>query len=92
VKIRYIFETHRNEDYVIGSIELSSLIGAKIFHGPGQDWKYGNTLHNGEIFHIGSLMLTALHTPGHTDEGMSYVLSDLLSGDKPVMVLVQVCD
>lgn len=86
VKIRYIFETHRNEDYVTGSIELSSLTGAKIFHGPGQDWKYGNTLHNGEIFHIGSLMLTALHTPGHTDESMSYVLSDLLSGDKPVMV------
>lgn len=41
LQIRYIFETHRNEDYVIGSIELNNLTGAEIYHGPGLDWKYG---------------------------------------------------
>jgi len=76
VKIKYIFETHRNEDYVIGSIELSNLTRADIFHGPGLNWGYGNTLHNGNVFHIGNLKLTALHTPGHTDESMSYVLAE----------------
>jgi hydroxyacylglutathione hydrolase len=34
-KIKYIFETHRNEDYVIGSIELNNLTGATIYHGYG---------------------------------------------------------
>jgi hydroxyacylglutathione hydrolase len=64
VKIKYVLETHRNEDYAIGSTELSNLTGADIFHGPGLNWGYGNTLHDGEVFHIESLKLTALHTPG----------------------------
>lgn len=86
VTIRYIFETHCNEDYVIGSNELSNLTGAEIFHGPGLKWGYGSTLRDGEAFRIGELKLTALHTPGHTDESMSYVLADLSSSGDPVMV------
>ena len=35
---------------------------------------------------IGSLEITALHTPGHTDESRSYVLADLSSGEDAVMV------
>ena len=35
LKIKHIFETHRNEDYVIGSVELKSITGAEIYHGPG---------------------------------------------------------
>ena len=34
VNIKYIFETHRNEDYVIGSQELAAQTGAEIYHGP----------------------------------------------------------
>ena len=29
-KIKYIFETHRHEDFVVGSIELTSLTGAMV--------------------------------------------------------------
>ena len=38
VKIKYIFETHRNEDYVVGSKELAQLTQAKVFHGQGLPW------------------------------------------------------
>lgn len=86
LKIRHIFETHRNEDYVIGSIELNNSTGAEIYHGPGLEWKYGNTLRDGQEFQIGNLRLTAIHTPGHTDESMSYALTDLSSGEATVMV------
>ncbi len=86
LEIRYIFETHRNEDYVIGSVELNSPTGAKIYHGPGLDWKYGNTLKDRQEFQIGNLRLTAIHTPGHTDESMSYAVADLVSGESTVMV------
>jgi hydroxyacylglutathione hydrolase len=41
LKTKYISETHRNEDYVIGSIELNHFTGAKIHHGPGLDSKRG---------------------------------------------------
>lgn len=86
MKIKYIFETHRNEDYVIGSLELKKLTGAKIYHGTGVDFKYGNFLNDGQEFDFGSMKLTALHTPGHTDESMSYILADLDAGKEPVMV------
>ncbi len=85
LKIKYIFETHRNEDYVIGSIELNHITGAEIYHGPGLDWKYGNTLKDGREFRIGNLRLTAIHTPGHTGESMSYAVADLSSGEVTVM-------
>jgi hydroxyacylglutathione hydrolase len=86
LKIKHIFETHRNEDYVIGSIELNSTTGAPIHHGPGLDWKYGQTLKDGQTFQVGALRLKAIHTPGHTDESMSYALTDLATGEATVMV------
>jgi len=86
MKIRYIFETHRNEDYVIGSLELKKLTGAKIYHGTGVDFKYGNFLNDGQEIGFGSMKLIALHTPGHTDESMSYTLADLDAGKEPIIV------
>lgn len=86
LRINHIFETHRNEDYVIGSIELAGVTGASIHHGPGLAWRYGNTLKDGQTFQIGQLGLTAISTPGHTDDSMSYALADLSSGAATVMV------
>ncbi len=86
MKIGHIFETHRNEDYVVGSTELSNMTGAETHHGPGLAWKYGSTLSDGDEFSIGKLRLTAIHTPGHTDESMSYVLFDASSGNAAVIV------
>jgi hydroxyacylglutathione hydrolase len=86
VRITYIFETHRHEDFLSGSTGLAELTGAEIFHGPGLDWRYGATLRDGTVFQIGRLQLTALHTPGHTDESISYVLADRSAGTEPIMV------
>ena len=86
VSIKDIFETHRNEDYVIGSIELSKLTGAKIHHGPSLPWKYGEVTRDGEEFKIGLLKIIVLHTPGHSPDSTCYALIDTESGDKPVMV------
>jgi hydroxyacylglutathione hydrolase len=85
-KIKYIFETHRNEDYVIGSIELNDITGAEIYHGSGLNWKYGNTVQYGQEFQIGELRLRAINTPGHTDESMSYTIADLATGETTIMV------
>lgn len=85
--IKYIFETHRNEDYIIGSLELKKLMDAEIYHGSGVDFKYGNILKKDrQEFSFGALRLTALHTPGHTDESISYVLTDPNAGKEPIMV------
>jgi hydroxyacylglutathione hydrolase len=86
LKIKYIFETHCNEDYAIGSVELTNLTPAKVYHGPGLKFKYGETLKDGQEFYIDTLKLTAIHTPGHTDESMSYVLTDPSAGKEAFMV------
>jgi hydroxyacylglutathione hydrolase len=86
LKIKSIFETHRHEDFVVGSIELKNMTGAEIYHGPGLNWKYGTTLKDKQAFRLGDLELTAIHTPGHTDESMCYIVTDLATGKLPVMI------
>jgi hydroxyacylglutathione hydrolase len=86
LSIKYIFETHRNEDYVIGSRELAHQTGARIYHGSGLDFKYGEALADGQVFHFGRMELIAIHTPGHTDESMSYALVDPNLADEAVMI------
>jgi hydroxyacylglutathione hydrolase len=84
--IKYVFETHRNEDYVIGSMEIFDVVDCEIYHGPGLDWKYGNTIKDGQEFTIGLLRIKAIHTPGHTDESTSYVVYDTTSGNDAVLI------
>ena len=86
MNIKYIFETHRNEDYIIGSKELASLTGAEIYHGPWPDFRYGKILSDGQKFKVGNLMVEAIHTPGHTPGCISYAVSDLDSGKETVLV------
>ncbi len=86
VRITRIFETHRNEDYVVGSLELWERTGAEILHGPGLEWEYGTTMSDGQKFPMGSINLMAMHTPGHTEESMSFVLFDDSSGPNAVAV------
>lgn len=81
-KIKYIFETHRNEDYVIGSKELADRTGAEIFHADSElDYKYGHEVSDGQIWKIGAYKLESIYSPGHTKGSMSYLLFD--SSDSP---------
>ena len=75
MKIEYIFETHRNEDYTIGSLELREIVGADIFHGSELDFAYGNSVEEGDKFQVGSIVLEIIETPGHTDESISILVT-----------------
>jgi hydroxyacylglutathione hydrolase len=82
LQISYIFETHRNEDYVIGSLELQKASGGEIYHGKYFDFAYGNPVKEKDKFRLGNLELEILETPGHTKESISLVLRDLsVTGD-----------
>lgn len=77
MSVRHILETHRNEDYLAGSLELAELTGADIWHADSQlDYSYGSPARDGQIWEAGSLRVQAIATPGHTPGSMSYLLHD----------------
>jgi hydroxyacylglutathione hydrolase len=77
LRITHIFETHRNEDYVTGSVELTARTGAEIWHADAQlDYRYGRPARDGQEWQIGRLRLEAVHTPGHTPGSMTYLLHE----------------
>ena len=86
LNIKYIFETHRNEDYIIGSKELAEMTGAKIYHGVWPEFEYGSPVGDGQEFNVGKLGLTVIHTPGHTPGCISIAVSDKTTGDDTVLV------
>ncbi|MFU8815368.1 MAG: MBL fold metallo-hydrolase [Pseudomonadales bacterium] len=74
-QIKYVIETHRQEDFVMGSAYLARKTGAKIVNGNHELFGHGDIrLEDGETFDVGSLTLRALATPGHTPESMSYAV------------------
>lgn len=84
-RLRYILETHRNEDYLIGSAQLADRTGAEVWHADaGLDYLYGQAVEDGQEWGIGSLRVSALETPGHTSGHMSYLLHQ--AGGDPWMV------
>ena len=85
-QITQVFETHRNEDYVVGSSDLARRTGAKIYHGKNLDFAYGNPVSEGDTFELGHIKLTILETPGHTFESISLVLRDTSFGEQPLAV------
>ncbi|MCC9604856.1 MBL fold metallo-hydrolase [Blastopirellula sp. JC732] len=78
-------ETHIHADFVSGSRELADRTGATLYlsdEGPA-DWKYlyvdkvnAQLLKDGDAFYVGNVKLQTMHTPGHTPEHISFVLTD----------------
>ncbi len=76
-KIKYIFETHFHADFVSGHVDLAEKSGAQIVYGPTAVTSFPSHIaKDGEEFKIGDLTITALHTPGHTLESTTYLLTD----------------
>jgi len=77
VKIKYVIETHFHADFVSGHLTLAKLTGAKIIYGPNADPKFDAIIaKDNQVFNLGKVTLTAIHTPGHTLESTSFLLID----------------
>ncbi len=89
VQLKYIFETHFHADFVSGHVDLSRKTGAPIIYGPSAEPEFQAIIaEDGQVFEVGKIKIKVLHTPGHTLESVSYLLSDeegkesaLFSGD-----------
>ncbi|HAS74001.1 MAG TPA: hydroxyacylglutathione hydrolase [Clostridiales bacterium UBA8960] len=76
VKIKYILETHRNEDFVAGSMELADKTGAVIYISGHEalGHVYGEKIMDGFELKINKITLKAIHTPGHTLGHLCYAV------------------
>ena len=80
--IKYIFETHFHADFVSGHVTLAKETGATIVYGPLAKTGFDSLIaKDQQEFKIGELTLTVLHTPGHTMESTTYLLSDVSKKD-----------
>ncbi|MCH2224773.1 MAG: MBL fold metallo-hydrolase [Crocinitomicaceae bacterium] len=76
-KIKYIFETHFHADFVSGHVDLSKKTGAEIVYGPNANTAFDCIVAEDEQeFKVGELTIRVLHTPGHTQESVTYLLLD----------------
>jgi len=77
LRIRHIFETHLHADFVSGHKELAARTGAKIYIGASADAGFEHVpLHDGFEVNMGTLLIRALETPGHTPESVCLVVID----------------
>ena len=75
--IKYIFLTHFHADFVSGQVDLAKATGATVILGPNAVAGYDyHSASDGEVFMLGDLSITTIHTPGHTMESTCYLLKD----------------
>lgn len=89
--ITQVAETHIHADFLSGSRELAALTGAKLYLSDegGPDWQYQfphEGLQDGNIIKLGNLSFEVMHTPGHTPESITFLLTDHPASNQPVMV------
>jgi len=96
LRITHITETHIHADFVSGARELAAATGARLYLSAegGPDWQYAfaerdgaTLLHDGDVIQVGNLRFDVLHTPGHTPEHLSFVVTDQPAAAGPMGIL-----
>lgn len=91
VHITDVTETHIHADFLSGSRELAARAGATLHLSDEGDaaWKYAfageaRLLKGGDVIQIGKVRVEAVHTPGHTPEHLSFVITDGAAATAPI--------
>jgi hydroxyacylglutathione hydrolase len=96
VRITHVTETHIHADYVSGSRELARRTGSRLYLSAegGEDWQYAFAgpagavlVRDGDEFQVGNIRIEVVHTPGHTPEHVSFLVTDRAAADRPIAVL-----
>ncbi|HET9867902.1 MAG TPA: MBL fold metallo-hydrolase, partial [Nitrospira sp.] len=90
LRITHVTETHIHADYVSGSRELAHRTGASLCLSDegDKDWKYqfehARKLKHGDRISIGNIRIDVLHTPGHTPEHLTFLITDGAAANQPI--------
>jgi glyoxylase-like metal-dependent hydrolase (beta-lactamase superfamily II)/rhodanese-related sulfurtransferase len=88
VSIEHILETHNHADHVSGHGRLAAATGALIhIHAHAQAEYDHEPFEDGWELKLGTVVVRALHTPGHRPEHTAFALLDTARSDEPWAVL-----
>ncbi|MEV0676336.1 rhodanese-like domain-containing protein [Actinosynnema sp. NPDC050436] len=76
VRITHVAETHVHNDYLTGGLELARRHGAEYLVAAAEDVSYARRpVRPGDTVAVGSMTVTAVATPGHTEHHLAYVVT-----------------
>jgi hydroxyacylglutathione hydrolase len=96
LRITHVTETHIHADFVSGARELAHRAGAQLLLSDegGDDWRYryaaeagARLLRDGATFCVGRIAVRVLHTPGHTPEHLTFLVTDGAAATEPMGAL-----
>ena len=93
--ITAVAETHIHADFLSGTRELAARTGATMYVSDegGPDWTYGSAfdgavrMKDKQAITLGNITIEAVHTPGHTPEHLSFLVTDGAQADAPGFML-----
>ena len=86
--IRHVIDTHVHADHISGGRRLAEAAGAEYVLFADADAHYDfRGVRDGEVLRLGNVSAQVLHTPGHTPEHISLVVTDATRGMSPWFVL-----
>lgn len=96
VQITHVTETHIHADFVSGAHDLAAATGAQLLLSDcgGPTWKYAFAadanavlLKDKSTFQFGDVRIDVMHTPGHTPEHISFLVTDTCVAPTPMGAL-----
>ncbi len=96
LRITQVTETHIHADFVSGTRELARATGATLLLSAegGSDWQYAfavtdgaRLLRDGDVLTVGNIRIAVLHTPGHTPEHLSFLVTDTAAASEPIGIV-----
>lgn len=104
LRITAVAETHIHADFLSGSREFAERFDTMLYLSDegDADWKYewvkqpkqnGDAvryqyLKDGDVFNVGKIAFTVVHTPGHTPEHISFLVTDYGGGATTPMGMI----
>jgi hydroxyacylglutathione hydrolase len=88
MRILYVIDTHIHADHISSGRALAEAAGGEyvLFEGADADFPFKGVC-DGDVLPLGNVSVTVMHTPGHTPEHVSLLVTDRTRADEPWFIL-----
>lgn len=88
MSLRYVIDTHVHADHLSSGRKLAELAGAQyVLHASTRAQYDFLAVNDNDVLDLGNVQVRVLHTPGHTPEHISLLVSDKTRGPEPWFLL-----